>query len=642
MDLVRAQFDAFVGQLPLLYAFLAIHILAVTYIFAKFGHPLLTRIVPTLLCTIAVVRGVWWWRRRYFHFTNNQIRHHLHVTSALAVAMAAGFVVWALLLYPLGDIYARGHLTFFLALTQIACVFCLMPLRPAAFGVATVGMLPFGVFFAFGDGGRMRIEGAMMTLISVGLLGLLSKYNDSFAALIRSRRDLSLRQIETERLSDDNRRIALTDALSGLPNRRALLARLDEVAARQPRPPGSLCIAFIDLDGFKGVNDEYGHEMGDAVIRKVSRLLAALCPRGAMLARTGGDEFVIFLDCKAADARAIDLAREVLLHFAKPMRIDNHTLQIGASMGAAVDEDGITNPYELLRRADTAMYRVKDNGKSGFEIYDPSFDAKRLWRQTIEAEIRLGLERDEFEVFYQPVINAKTGAIICVEALIRWPRRPGGPLAPDDFIEIAETSGLIQPLGLFVLRRACNDLLRYDHLKLALNISPAQFRHPDFEGQLARVLHETRFPPKRLQFEITEAYLIDHPERAALAVAAFKELGVCLALDDFGTGYTSIAYLQAYGFDIVKFHKSLSTGLGIDTKASLLIAGMVHIANALDMRVIAVGVETEAQATLLRMAGCHELQGFLFGQPEPLEKLAARQHGLDSYSASQSSLPSSA
>lgn len=625
MDLLRAQFDAFVRQVPLLYAVLGINALAVSASFSGDARPLWTRLYPVAMVAIAAIRGVWWWRRRYFSFSDNHIRQNIINTSVLAMAIAASFVWWGLSLYVLGDGDTRGHLTFFLALTLIACVFCLMPVRPAAYGVATIGLVPFIGFFMWADGGRMQVEALVMVLVGFGTLTLLTRYNDSFAALIRSRRDLNLRQIETQKLSDDNRRIALTDALSGLPNRRALLARLDNVLARQPLVPNTLGIAFIDLDGFKDVNDAHGHQMGDAVIHRVSRMLEAIVPNSAMLARTGGDEFAILFEGASAIATLEYLANQVLLHLALPICIDDRVFHIGASIGAAIDEDGVTNPHELLRRADTAMYRVKENGKSALEIYNASFDARRVLRQTIESDIRLGLERNEFEVYYQPVIDARTNTTVSVEALIRWPRRPAGSLAPDDFIEIAEISGLIQPIGLFVLRRACTDLRSFENLKLAVNISPAQFRHPDFEAQLKQVLRETRFPPGRLQLEITEGYLIDHPERAAHAIDAFKQMGVSVALDDFGTGYTSIAYLQAYGFDVVKLDKSLAAGLGLDTKASLLIAGMVSIANALRMRVIAEGVESKEQATLLRMAGCHELQGYLFGRPQSLAGLIARQ-----------------
>jgi EAL domain-containing protein (putative c-di-GMP-specific phosphodiesterase class I) len=302
--------------------------------------------------------------------------------------------------------------------------------------------------------------------------------------------------------------------------------------------------------------------------------------------------------------------------------VDRHVLQVSASIGIASDAEGALHAHELLRRADTAMYHVKTSGKDGIALYDVAFDLGRMWRLTIENEIGMGLANAEFEVAYQPVVDAGNGEIVGAEALIRWPRRPGGSLDPDQFIEIAERTGQIHPLGLFVLERACRDILPLAAVKLSVNVSPVQFSDPKFVRQVAHVLEQTRFPPERLQLEITEGYLLSHPENAIRAIRGFKEAGMSVALDDFGTGFTSIHYLQSYGFSHVKIDKSLLAGLHQDSKASLLITGTIYLANGLDMRVIAEGVETEEQAELLRAAGCHKLQGYLFGRPMPIQAFA--------------------
>jgi len=236
----------------------------------------------------------------------------------------------------------------------------------------------------------------------------------------------------------------------------------------------------------------------------------------------------------------------------------------------------------------------------------------------IEDEIRTGIAGGEFSLAYQPLVGAEDKRIVAVEALLRWSRRPGGPLAPDEFIEIAEATGQIHPLGLFVLERACHDIAPLGDLRLSVNVSPAQFRDAQFERQVAHVLEQTRFPPERLQFEITEGYLLANPERVVRAVETFKQRGMSIALDDFGTGFTSIHYLRSYGFSHIKIDKSLLAGLAPGSKAAMLVTGAIMLACGLDMRVIAEGVETEDQAQLLRRAGCHKLQGYLFGKPMPL------------------------
>ncbi|MBU6267068.1 MAG: EAL domain-containing protein [Sphingomonadales bacterium] len=620
-DIVRGQFKAFLKQIPLLYFILAANAATVAMASRGIPQPGLARLAPAVLFVTTVARGLWWWQRRHAEFSVDQIRRHIRMTTRLAAFLAATYMGWIIWLYPHANPVEKGHLTFFLAITQVSCIFCLMPVRSAALRVGTIGVGPFFAYFLLADGGRMWVEAVNMAVVGVGSMVILNRYNRSFNELIHSQRDLRLRQVETERLSHENRRIALTDALSGLPNRRALIARLEDLhqgwlAGRKRREDG-VAILFADLDGFKKINDDFGHELGDALIRYLSAELAMMTPPDAMLVRMGGDEFAILFECAEATARARAVGERIRDRLTLPLPIAGHAMHVGASIGIAGSgggDDAVT-ANELLRRADTAMYRVKAEGKSAVLVYDPTFDDGRLRRQRVEAEIRRGLDRAEFDVVYQPLVSAKSGGVVAVEALVRWPGRPDGPLPPDAFIDVAETSGLIHPLGLFVLRRACEELRPHADLRLNVNISPAQFRHPDFEREVAEVLHATRFPPSRLQIEITEGYLIDHPDRANRAIGAFRSMGVGVALDDFGSGFASIGTLRTFGFSGIKIDKSLAVGLGKDPKAPMLIAGMVYLANGLDICVTAEGVETESQATMLRMAGCHELQGFLFGRP---------------------------
>ena len=633
MDLVRAQFSAFVRQIPMLYIILASNALAVAATSQRIDAPVLTQLVPGVLCTVALVRAVWWWQRRFAVFSDAQICRHIRATGLLATVLSAAFIAWILLLYPYGDAYTRAHFAFFLAVTLIGCVFCLMPVRSAALAVATMGMVPFTGFFLFADQGRMWVEAANFAMVGAGMVAILVRYNGSFAELIRSQRDLRIRQAESDRLSEENRRIALTDVLSGLPNRRALIARLEDVQARQAGLPDRFAILFADLDGFKKINDDFGHQLGDALIRQLSGELAAITPADAMLVRMGGDEFAVLVESADATRRASEIAGDILARLALPITIAGHALQVGASIGIAGNGAGGpvagVDGYELLRRADVAMYRAKAGGHAAALVYDESLETGRLERQRIEGEIRRGLECDEFDVAYQPLVEAGSGTVVAVEALVRWPGRAGGPLDPDTFIGIAEASGLIQPLGLFVLERACAELRRHDSLRLNVNVSPAQFRYPGFERDVARILRDSGFPPERLQIEITEGYLIDHPDRANRAISAFRAMGVSVALDDFGSGFASIGYLRRFSFSTIKIDKLLSQGLVDDARTSSLITGMVHLANGLDMRVTAEGVETEAQAAMLRLAGCHELQGYLFGRPASLAEVLANLPGRD-------------
>lgn len=417
------------------------------------------------------------------------------------------------------------------------------------------------------------------------------------------------------------RKVARTDWLSHLPNRRALIEELERVSLRGDTDRKS--VVFIDLDGFKDVNDIYGHEVGDELIVIIAGALRDNVPKDGMLARMGGDEFAMTIGGDNAEALASAFAGFVLDYLHNAIRIGERTIHIGASIGIASGILTECSSSELFRRADIAMYHSKITGKGRVTHYDAELNSERERQVAIESQIRSGLEGEEFDVWYQPIIDARSQKMVGVEALVRWPRRPEGPLPPDMFITIAETSGLIYGLGQFVLRRACQDLEPYEDLKLSVNISPAQFRDPEFEAKVAGALELSRFPATRLQLEVTETYVLENPERARSAINNLRAQGIAVALDDFGTGYSSIGYLRRFNFDTIKIDKSLAGLVDHDEQASALVSGTVRIASALGMTVVAEGVENEKQMKLLRLAGCDQLQGFWYSQPMPIEAIMA-------------------
>ncbi|WP_437890700.1 putative bifunctional diguanylate cyclase/phosphodiesterase [Phytobacter sp. V91] len=415
------------------------------------------------------------------------------------------------------------------------------------------------------------------------------------------------------------RRIAYTDWLSRLPNRRALIEKLDKLSMQGDS--SMISVVFIDLDGFKDVNDIYGHDVGDRLIVTVAQLLTDIVPTDGTLVRMGGDEFAMTISGPWAEEKADDFAAKALLALSVPIKVSKRTVHIGASIGIASATLLACTSSELFRRADIAMYHSKSTGKGRVTHYDEELNSVREHQLMIENDIRSGLDNDEFDVWYQPIVDARSLVMIGVEALVRWPRRPGGELKPDAFITIAETSGLIYALGQFVLRRACSDLQPFSDLKLSVNISPAQFRDPEFEVKVASALASTRFPAARLQLEVTETYVLENPERALSAITYLRALGTSVALDDFGTGYSSIGYLRRFHFETIKIDKSLAGLVDDDEQASALVRGTIRIASALGMLVVAEGIENEKQMKLLRLAGCDQLQGYFFSEPMPLENI---------------------
>jgi diguanylate cyclase (GGDEF)-like protein len=419
---------------------------------------------------------------------------------------------------------------------------------------------------------------------------------------------------EVERREAAARHTATHDELSGLPNRTALVAALDEAteARRADRTP--VAVVYLDLDGFKEVNDAFGHEAGDRLLKEVARGFRERSS-GHLLARVGGDEFAVVVTGPGAVKVACDLGWRLISFVSDPFEIDGRMITVGTSVGVAVADAADPSAEELLRRADVAMYQAKQQGPNRLFVYDAVIDTIRHERLEIADDLRRALREDGLDLVYQPVFDAQTRAVVGVEALVRWNRPLFGPLPPSVFVPIAEQSGLIDELGSWTIRRACSDGLAWPSIKVSVNVSPAQFRNPNFDVLVADILQATGFPPRRLELEVTESYFIVNPDQARRAIDTIRGLGIAVSLDDFGTGYSNIGYLRSFNFDKLKLDRSLIIGLGDDERVQRLVRATVALAEALDLTVTAEGVETEEEADLLRNAGCAEFQGFFFAKP---------------------------
>jgi diguanylate cyclase (GGDEF)-like protein len=373
-------------------------------------------------------------------------------------------------------------------------------------------------------------------------------------------------------------------------------------------------VVYLDIDGFKEVNDAFGHETGDRLLKEVARSFRERA-REHLIARVGGDEFAIVVSGAGAVKTACDLGWRLINSVSEAFEIDGRMIGIGASVGVAVADDSTPSAEELLRRADVAMAQAKLQGRSRLFVYDAVIDTIRHERLEIAADLRRALREGGLSLAYQPVFDAGTRAIIGVEALVRWDRPLLGPLPPAVFVPIAEQSGLIDELGEWTIRRACLDGLGWPSIRVSVNVSPAQFRNPSFETRLAAILRETGFPAARLELEITESYFIANSEQARRAIDIIRGLGISVSLDDFGTGYSSIGYLRSFSFDKLKLDRSLIVGLGSDERVQRLVEATIALAEALDLDVTAEGVETEEEAILLKKAGCIACQGFFFAKP---------------------------
>jgi diguanylate cyclase (GGDEF)-like protein/PAS domain S-box-containing protein len=413
------------------------------------------------------------------------------------------------------------------------------------------------------------------------------------------------------------------DALTGLANRVAVAQKIEEAAARQRRFGEPFSVLLLDLDRFKYVNDTLGHPAGDALLREVATRLKAFLRETDVLARLGGDEFAI-IQTGEADQRqeASGLADRIIDIIAKPLDIEGTEVHISGSIGIALAPAHATDNDSLLKMADMALYSAKLAGRNGYRFFDPEMSVAASERQGLERDLRRAITQEEFELHYQPIIDTKTRKICGAEALIRWRHPTKGMIPPDQFIPLAEETGLIAQIGEWVLLTACIEAVSWPaSVKVAVNLSPVQFRKSNLPDVVMYALAQSGLPPEQLELEITETALIESAADCLPALRQFKNLGIAVALDDFGTGYSSLSQLTMFPFDKIKIDKSCTQNLTKRTECAAIVSATLTLAQSLDIATTAEGVETVQQYQLLRMAGVTSLQGYLFKRPGPASEI---------------------
>jgi diguanylate cyclase (GGDEF)-like protein len=435
---------------------------------------------------------------------------------------------------------------------------------------------------------------------------------------------LSLRdRMRLERTGRQLRLQARQDALTGLPNRLLFLERLEQIAARAGTSGERFTIPMLDLDQFKVINDTLGHGSGDILLRTVATRLRSCARTTDTVARLGGDEFAVLQVCKMDQSvDAIALASSIIESLSRPYDIDGQEVIVGTSIGIAMAPEHGTTTEQLLGNADLALYQSKLTGRNGYCFFEASMELKARQRRALESDLRHALQRKEFELYYQPVVDIATGAYSGMEALLRWNRAFDEIVPPNESIPIAEDIGLISSIGEWVLRTACSDAITWPpHITLAVNLSPVQFGKGDLRESVLGALKDSGLPPHRLELEITESVLLESSEKNLRSLGSLKALGVKIVLDDFGTGYSSLTYLSIFAFDKVKIDRSFVSEMIERPDCAAIVCSIINLARSLNMTTVAEGVETDSQLTMLRVAGCSEAQGYLFGRPLPVKEL---------------------
>jgi diguanylate cyclase (GGDEF)-like protein len=422
--------------------------------------------------------------------------------------------------------------------------------------------------------------------------------------------------------------LAEHDFLTGLPNRMLLTDRVNQSIAQAPRHLKRVAVLFLDLDGFKYINDSLGHPMGDKLLQSVANRLAGCVRDSDTVSRQGGDEFVVLLsEVKHADDTAIT-ARRMLQAVAQTHSVAGRDLHITASIGVSVYPDDGMDADTLIKNADVAMYHAKENGRGSFQFFKPAMNVQAVERQSTEEALRRALDRGEFSLHYQPKVNVHSGEITGAEALIRWDHPTRGSLPPAQFIPVAEACGLIIPIGKWVLREACTQARAWvdaglPPASIAVNISAIEFRQENFLQGVFNVLDETGLPPSLLQLELTESVMMKHVESTEAIFKALRARGVQLAVDDFGTGYSSLSYLRRFPIDILKIDRSFVRQIATGPQEAAIVTTIISMGQSLKLRVVAEGVETREELTFLRDQNCDESQGYYFSRPVPLDEFIA-------------------
>lgn len=431
---------------------------------------------------------------------------------------------------------------------------------------------------------------------------------------------LLARSLDRAYLQSNHR--AFHDALTGLPNRALFLDRLQKALDRSPRDQRLLAVLFMDLDNFKVVNDVLGHEAGDELLITVARRIQACLRPKDTAARLGGDEFTVLLDGVTDVGEAIRVARRIIETLGTPIKLGSRQIFVGTSVGISLSEDADRESNLLLRNADVALYKAKKKGKACCEVFNPDMYNEVLRRLELENDLRRAIEGEELRIYYQPKVLLKSGTIVGMEALVRWEHPERGLILPGEFIPLAEETGLIVPLGLWMLQETCRQArewqLRYpaaSSLVTSVNLSVKQFQEPILAQKLAEILREAGLNPRCLQLEITESVVAEDVRYAVGLLLELKELGVQLALDDFGTGYSSLASLRRFPLDALKIDKMFVDGLGKSSEDTAIVQLVIDLAHAVGMNAVAEGVRTVEQLHQLRKMGCDQAQGYYFFEP---------------------------
>ncbi|WP_296707785.1 EAL domain-containing protein [Rhodoblastus sp.] len=615
-ELDLARLSILIANLPLLYGVICVHIVVTAYSFSGVAPRALVYGLPLAFILFALVRAVHFMRLRRFIPVDGRVAHDmLRIVQFIAVGFGTLGTAWMVALYLYGDSALRSQLVFSVVITNMICSYILGQLPRVALTLAGISMPGFLLLLMLTGG-----PDAPVIAMNLGLVGLFLAYIVMVSA--RDFEKMVAAKLHAVELAEENRLLANTDSLTGLPNRREFFERL-ECAIREEGEQGALVMGVIDLDGFKPINDLYGHAIGDCVLRECAARLQIFASGGTTIARLGGDEFAIFTRGCFEESDILRLGEEVCAALRAPLRFADIHAGVSASIGFARYPQDAMDGHHLYERADYALYFGKQNHRGAAVLFSSEHESKMLLNARIEQALRKADFEQELTIRFQPLLHVATRRIVAFEALARWTSPDLGDVSPEDFIPVAESGELIHAITRAALRKALRAARNWPHdIKLSFNISIRDLVSQRALTQIMTLIEGSGFDPSRLDIEVTETALVADFERAAAAIAQLKRMGVNISLDDFGAGHSSLAYIHRLPLDMIKIDRSFVQEMHVNSIARDIVRSMIGLCANLNLDCVTEGVETQEQFDLLRGFGGTFVQGFLFCRPVPEDEVA--------------------
>ncbi|MGO9358111.1 MAG: putative bifunctional diguanylate cyclase/phosphodiesterase [Xanthobacteraceae bacterium] len=609
-NLVRAQVASYTKQVPLLYFVLCVNTVSVAFTHYGSAPTALTVAVPLCLVLLCVARFVTWVRLRGVTVTDEMAAARLKSAVIMGGVVGAVFLCWSLALYAYGNAATRSHLNLAVGVTGISCLFSLMHLRAAALVLAGVVIIPYAAFLALTQDVISATVGVNLILATGAMLYILLVVSSDFESMVDN-------EAQAARLSDENFRLANIDSLTGLPNRRKFFSDLDELLRSAESGKLRFAVGLLDLDGFKSVNDLYGHTAGDRLLIEVSGRLRAFSNDAVSIARLGGDEFGLLLRGFSAED-LVALGHRICAALSAPIAEFGTSVNISASAGFAMFPEAGDTGEMLFERADYAMYHGKLTSRGCATIFDPSHEAAIRANSVTERCLRNADLEAELSVCFQPQFDTRHGRPIGFEALARWNSPELGNVPPIVFIGVAERTDLINQITPMLLRKTLAAAQTWpDDMRVSFNLSIRDLLSPHSILQIVSIVRASGVRAGRIDFEVTETAFMGDFERAQDSIQALKAIGARIALDDFGTGYSSLSYIHRLPLDKIKIDRSFVAGIEAQETCQTIVRTVVDLCRSLQIDCVVEGAETAAQVTMLRELGCETMQGYFFGKPMP-------------------------